>query len=269
LFKVFADGFGAEDKGHKVMLPARITEQFMDDVIRNAGGQRLDNSGIKAGLRNADYLFGRYIFELKDLQEEAMRKGPHQLQLARLFQPHSSKRSTVAVDPSVLSKLEFREYLNILGRPIQGHVRAASKQIKDTRKLLGREDLLGGLIVLNTGFGTYPHDQFAEQVERYAQKDSSEFKAVISVSAWCHTNGFDTYSFYKMSPEDSSEPEVLAIQHAFNGRYTQMMTDLVRGTLRAATADAPPVTSIAFAVDGIDFAWSAPRLPLPWEREGD
>jgi hypothetical protein len=153
-----------------------------------------------------------------------------------------------------------------LGRPIQKHVVSAAQQIKSTKILLKRSDLLGGIIVLNTGFGTFPHESFHEQVERYAKKDTSEISAAISISAWTTTNGFDTNVFYHMSPRQTQEPELAAIQKAFDTRYMQMMTQMVQGRLPENAESAPAIGTIAFSNGGINFAWEAPRLPLPWER---
>jgi hypothetical protein len=172
VFKIFPDGLHGEGKSRQMMVPARITEQFIDKVVAQAGGKRIDTSSLAFGERSADYLLGRYAFELKDLQEEAMEKGPHQRRLAELFRPYARGETQVSIDPSILSKGDFQKYLDILGRPIQGHVRSAAGQIKATRERMGRRDMLGGLILLNTGFGTYPHDQFAAQVERFARRVS-------------------------------------------------------------------------------------------------
>jgi hypothetical protein len=268
-FKVFPDAFGAGERGRVVMLPARISESFMDEVIIAAGGERLDTSGIGEGVRNADYLLGRYIFELKDLQDEGMSKGAHQEKLANLFRPYARRESFVTIDPSKLSKPDYLEYLNILGRPIKKHVLSAAHQIKATKALLQRNDLLGGIIVLNTGFGTFPHDSFAGQVERYAKKDTRELSAIVAISAWSCTNGFDTNVFYRMSPEKPLVPEIAAIHKAFAERYMQMMTLLVQGRLPTDTESAPPIRTIAFSNGGIDFAWEAPHVPFPWQRGAD
>ncbi len=264
-FKVFSDSFGSGEKDRKMMLPARISESFMDEVIIAAGGERVETSGIAEGVRSADYLLGKYIFELKDLQEEGMSKGPHQKRLVNLFRRYSDGENFVSIDPSKLSKADFLEYLNILGRPIQKHVVSASQQIKATRALLKRDELLGGIIVLNTGFGTFPHERFAEQVERYAKKDTSEFSAVVSISAWSATNGFDTNVFYRISPYEPQEPEVVAIRRSFEERYMRMMTQMVQGCLPTDAENAPIVGAVAFSNDDIDFAWEAPRMLLPWE----
>jgi hypothetical protein len=126
--------------------------------------------------------------------------------------------------------------------------------------------LLGGIILLNTGFGTFPHDEFARQVERYARKDSKQFFAVVSISVWSHTNGFDSYVFYKFSPEDTQCSEVVALRDAFDKRFDQMMTDMVRGNIPETSERATPVKPIAFNSKGIDLAWIPPKMPLPWEK---
>lgn len=133
--------------------------------------------------------------------------------------------------------------------------------------MLGHADLLGGLILLNTGFGTYPHNEFSAQVERYTRKDTREFSAVISISAWSQTNGFDTFSSYKISPEAPQEEEIIAFQKAFDDCYTTMMTQMIQGTRPDGSTDAPVCRSIAFTAGAIDFTWETPRIPLPWKRD--
>ena len=266
VFKIFPDGFHGEGKSRRMMVPARVTEQFIDKVVAQAGGQRIDTSGLAPGERTVDYLLGSYAFELKDLQEEAMEKGPHQERLAELFRPYARGETQVSIDPSILSKGDFHKYLDILGRPIQGHVRSAAGQIRATRERMGRRDMLGGLILLNTGFGTYPHDQFAAQVERFARKDSSEFSDVISISIWNNTNGFDTHVQYKISPEQTDTPEILAFQVAFGQCFMEMMTAMMTSEIPEDQDAAPMSRTVGFARSGIDFSWEAPKLPLPWEK---
>lgn len=265
VFKIFPGGLHGEGKSRQMMVPARITEQFIDKVVAQAGGKRIDTSSLASGERSADYLLGRYAFELKDLQEEAMEKGPHQRRLAELFRPYARGKTQVSIDPSILSKGDFQKYLDILGRPIQGHVRSAAGQIKATKERMGRPDMLGGLILLNTGFGTYPHDQFAAQVERFARKDSSEFSDVISIIIWNHTNGFDTNVHYKISPEQTDTPEILAFQNAFDKCFMEMMTAMVRGEIPEDKNAAPMSRTVGFSNSGIDFSWEVPKLPLPWK----
>lgn len=266
VFKVLPEHFPAGDKNAKYLLPARITETFIDQVVSDAGGRRLTEDEKKEGVKNADYLIGSFVFELKDLQEEGLEKGEHQKRIAELFSVYYPGSSQITVDPTVLNKPDYLKYIDIIGTPIKTHIRSASRQIKDTKALLNRSDLLGGIILLNTGFGTFPHDAFAEQVERYARKDSKQFFAIVSISVWSVTNGFDSYVFYKFSPEVTDRKEVVALRDAFAKRFEQMMTDVVRGTIPAETERASPVKPVAFSHLGIDLAWIPPKIPLPWEK---
>lgn len=267
VFKVFPEHFQAGDKNAKYLLPAKITEQFIDQVVSDAGGRRLTEDEKKPGVKNADYLIGDFVFELKDLQEEGLKKGEQQKKIAELFSAYFPDSTEIAIDPSVLSKVGYLKYLDIIGTPIKTHIRSASKQIKDTRVLLNRPDLLGGIILLNTGFGTFPHDAFAEQVERYARKDSKQFFAVVSISVWSHTNGFDSYVFYKFSPVQTERKEVSALRDAFANRFEQMMTDVVRGNIPEEAERASPTKPVTFSHQGIDLAWIPPKVPLPWEND--
>jgi hypothetical protein len=265
-FKVFPDHFGARDKAFKPMMPARIGEIFMDRVIEDAGGRRLCAEENEPGARSADYLLGRFIFELKDLQEEGLEKGGHQSRLAALFRRYYPRRQEVPIDRSVLTKPDYHEYLDIMSRPVKTHLRSASKQVKATRNHLCRPDLLGGLIMLNTGFGTFPHKVFAEQVERYATKDSRQFVAVISASVWACTNGFDSWVYYEISPRKTQHKEVAAIQEAFGKRFELVMTRAITDEMPDSEGKVVPAKPIAFERGGIDFAWMPPTIPVPWAR---
>lgn len=267
LFKVFPDCFLSGDKNDKPVLPARITEKFMDYVVVDAGGRRFSEEEKRTGIKNADYLIGGFVFELKDLQEEGLKKGEHQKKIVEIFSHYFPNKSEISIDPSILSKSDYLKYLDIIGAPIKTHIRSASKQIKDTKLLLGRPDLLGGIILLNTGFGSFPHEIFAEQVERYARKDSKQLYAVVSISVWTHTNGFDSYVFYKFSPPESEQKEVIALQEAFSKRFLQMMTDVIQGKIEKTMEMASPASPVVFEHNGIDFAWIPPRIPLPWEQK--
>jgi len=264
---VIPEQFAAGKDQPTLIRPARIDESFMSSVIETAGGRRVvEDDSTQANL-NADYLLGNLVVELKDLQEEALEKGPHQQKLAKLFAPYALGRNDVSLDSALLSKADLRTYLDILGGPLQRHVKKASKQVKATKATLGRPDLKGGLILLNTGFGSYPHDLFAQQVERYARKDSGQFDVVISISIWMETNGFDSHVLCKFSPLESDVPEIGALRKAFDERFNTMMTDLMRGQLPPDMERASPRRAIGFTVEGLDFHWMPPRIPLPWDNE--
>lgn len=266
-FMVFSNHFRTGRKRERLLIPARVTEQFIDKVVSEAGGRRLNPAEIGIAQRNADYLLGEYIFELKELQEEGLEKETHQKKLSELFSPYFLGQPEAVIEPSILSPEDLLIYLNIVGTPIHNHVRSASKQIKSTRLLLKKESLKGGIIFVNSGFSSYPHDLFGEQVERYARKDSKQLDVVIAVTTWVETNGFDYEIFCQIWPDNSVVPEVIQFKKAFDKHFESMMTDLVRGLLPDEIQRADPRKPVAFSHKGIDFRWEPPRIPLPWEEK--
>jgi hypothetical protein len=103
------------------------------------------------------------------------------------------------MDPNVLNEAERRALEELLGSPIQKQVKSASKQIRATKEKLGERGLRGGLIYLNTGYSSLQLESLGPMVERYVQKDTTHIDAVLCVSFWVATNGFDTYVMYRPS----------------------------------------------------------------------
>jgi hypothetical protein len=103
-------------------------------------------------------------------------------------------------------------------------------------------------------------------VERYVRKDTTQIEAILAVSTWAVTNGFDTNVFFRAFPEGSAGIEVVdRLKEAFGKRFEEAMTKLVTGRLAPDTDSADPLTPVAFRVDGLDFAWMPPTVPLPWK----
>jgi hypothetical protein len=153
-----------------------------------------------------------------------------------------------------------------LSGPIQTQVKSASKQIRSTKQTLGDVGLRGGIIYLNTGYGTLPPDEFGPLVERYARKDTTQIEAFLCISTWVISNGFDSELFFNAYPSKSQFPVIARLQKAFGTRFEEAMTKLIRGQLPVSTVTASPLTPVVFSVDGLDYVWQPPSLPLPWAR---
>jgi len=182
-WRVFPDTFGPGEKRSGQYFSPAVGEEFMDRVIANAGGRRLTQEGRSVQNRNADYLLERWVFELKDLQEEGLEKIERQEKLAKFYAPRQWG-DDVAILPDDLGEDELRRYLDIIGGPIQTQVKSASKQIRQTKAQFGGEHLQGGLIFLNTGYGSLPPALFEMLVERYAKKDSTQIASCVCISVW-------------------------------------------------------------------------------------
>lgn len=262
--RVFPNNFSAGKSGIPAILPMRITESFMDQVVADVGGERIPTDDEN---RIVDYLIEDWLFELKDLQEEGLQQPERQRKLAKLFARFASPGLPVQIDPAVLDETERREFFNILSSLIQPQVIKASKQIRSTRGVLNREDLKGGIIYLNTGYGGFSPDEFGPLVERYVRKDTTQIEAIFCVALWNETNGFESYVFYRTFPEKPSIAVVEKLQKAFALRFEEAMTQLVRGTLPSSVVFAEPLTPVTFTVDGVDYAWQPGLVPLSLPTE--
>lgn len=257
--RVVPNNFAPGKSGIPAILPMRITETFVDQVIADIGGERIPTDDEN---RIVDYLIGEWLFELKDLQEEGLRQLERQKKLAKLFSGFAVPSLPVQIDPSVLDENGRREFFNILSGPIQSQVKKASKQIRSTRGLLNRDDLRGGIIYLNTGYGSFAPEEFGPLVERYVRKDTTQIEAIFCVALWNQTNGFDSYVFNRSYPENPSIPIVSQLQRAFGKRFEEAMTQLVLGTLPSPAVFSDPLIPITFSVEGIDYVWQPGLVPL-------
>lgn len=262
--RVFPQHFGAGPQGKPPIRAPRVTEAFIDLVVTDIGGFRLPESGDN---RVADYRIEEWLFELKDLQEEGLEKSERQAKLAELFGKYAPAGGSLAIDPAILTEEEQRQYFDILSGPIQGQAKSASKQIRATKDALADDRLRGGLIFLNTGYGSFPPEAFGPLVDRFVAKDTTQIEAVLCVSTWSVTNGFDTEVFYRLHPDRPQHPIIDRLKEAFAARFMEVMTSLARGELGPSVETSDPLKPVAFEMNGLDFAWQPPRIPLPWQDD--
>jgi len=262
--RAFSDTFAPGQKRNGAILSPAIGEEFIDRIVARAGGRRLTLEEIGEGQRNADYLLNDWVFELKDLQEEGLLKSERQQKLAALYTP-DRWGSEVELSAENLTEPEYREYLDIVGGPIKTQVKSASKQIRQTKILLGRNNIRGGLIFLNTGYGTLPPALFEKLVVRYASKDSTQIESCVCISIWVLTNGFDWNIQFKFNPQGSQEAGIKSLEAAFYEIVDDFMTEWVRRGPQPSGRSLRPLHPVAFDIAGRKFTWEPPQVPPSWE----
>jgi hypothetical protein len=263
-FGVFPDHFGAGRNGIPTIRPPRISEKFIDAVVSDVGGQRLDEDGTN---KTADYLIEDWLFELKDLQEEGLEHKNRQTKIVNLFEPYFPSGSRISIFPEILTHKDQLKYFDIIGSPIKPQVKKASAQIKNTKTTLKLDHAKGGLIYLNTGYGSLPHKLFEHCVERYARKDSNQFKAIVCISTWALSNGFESMMYYAFYPPNPKIEVVEKLRVAFAKRFEVAMTSLITGNLPPSQEMANPLKPIVFNAEGFDLYWEPPVLPKSWIKE--
>jgi len=239
------------------MKAPRIGEMFLDKVLNRAGGRRLtvDEADAQNG-RNADYVVGDAVVELKDLQKEGLLVPGRQDRLAQLFGSLERGSEYASLSPDDLSESEWREYIDIVGRPIQNQVKSAAKQIKASQSHLGKP--MAGVIFLNTGYSSIPHSLFDSLVRRYCMKDTQQVDFTICISSWLITNGLESEVFFSFSPQEGEYDLVMAIRDAFWAEINLLMDRWARQGFSQEGDLLQPMTPIAFRSGTMNLSFNPP-----------
>lgn len=268
---VFPENFGAGKRKDFCMLGPKITEPDIDLLIESAGGQRFIPPGQSNNLpKNADYVLSNHVVELKEVQENALEKPDRQRRLAALFHNVLPDSLTVPLNPDLLVESDRIEFYRILAEPIARQLKSASKQIKSTKTLLGRDDLIGGVILINSGTDCLYHELFCD----LAVIEVSRYKGVIEelcvISTWFLTNGMDNELFFAFHPNQPENDFQRRLATAFDKLVDDKMNGWAQGGFVPDGASIHPQKPIGFEFDGRIFAWEPARLSESWrERSSD
>jgi len=257
--RIFHDNFMPGKKNSRHFCPPLGGEKFIDDVIFDAGGRRLipEEKKYEEEL-NADYIIDNYVFELKDLMEEGLDKVERRRKISDLYKNYYRREESILIDPEILSESDKLKYTSIITTPIEKKIKKAFKQTSETRNRIS-SDFKIGLIYVNSGYLSLPHDIFTAEVKRYVKKNDLIFDEVITLSVSARTNGFDMYVVFPIDPVDSNNIVTNKIADSWINNAEKIMRSLLLGEIKDYSS---PQRAISFNHSGIDFYW----LPYAIER---
>jgi hypothetical protein len=245
----------------------RLSESFLDEVVRRAGGQRFTEVWTPApGMENPDYVFPGMLAEAKILEEEGLRKVSRQLKLAKLLESSAIDFGRNDFYDQAPPDLR-RQIENLLLEPIQRAAKKAGKQLAAARAL---EPFMGSgttLIAVNSGYSSLPADLFESLVLRSCKKDTSQIDCIAFLSLHYHQGRFDSYIFLR---KDIVNVRGNAIWHgsdafmtAADNCFEEAMTIMMRDQMNPALGDThlPPVQDILFESHGVTYVREAPIVP--------
>lgn len=247
----------------------KLNESFVDQLIISSGGHRVTRE--EAGNfkeKNADYILGSFVLELKQFEQEGLEVSTRQEKIAKIINRYTLNAPAQQIDPLQLNENDFREYWEVVGIPVQKRIKAASKQVKSTINRLDGNHT-GGVILLNTGYLSIPHDFLISMAERYASKDTSSISEVVVISSWTVTNGFDTVVNYAFHPHEPSNLDLIKLRDTFWETVNRMMTQMVTGELDISTGMQEPMSPTHFKVDDKAFTFGVPEIESSLCRKKD
>lgn len=239
----------------------RLSEDDFTSMIIDAGGKRYSENDSVEDIKNADYLLGSSIIELKLVEEEGFKKKKRQKKICDLFSQYWEERSVVVIDPEILNDSDKNTYERILEGPLKRHVKKASKQLKSTQAVIG-EPKSKILIIVNNGYTALDGSEFRKIARKCAQNDTNNIDYVISCGIYYFSDGFDSFTICPFDVDvvqgDSQIPEELGVLASKWSEFLNShMTNYIINPDRKNNAKLP-VLDIEFDSGSITLIKSAP-----------
>jgi hypothetical protein len=160
-----------------------LTESACNEIMEAAGGRRAHPDHSRRGARNADYILGEAVIELKILEDEGLSKAERQRKLATLFTALDPDRPVYVLDRNQLDLNGQRAYDRAMESPIKGAVRSAKGQLIQSRSEFP-ETKRSILLLINNANTALDHDEIREMVGRRARNDTDDIDGVVVAGAY-------------------------------------------------------------------------------------
>lgn len=241
-----------------------LSEDDLQGIVQEAGGSRAYQYADQQISKNADFLLGDAIIELKQLNDEGFSKPERQRKLAELFLAIDNERPVVVLDPAALDDEGRKKYRGIVEGPIKGAIAKARKQLLQSR--LKFPSAQGSILwVVNNGYMSLDDETLKEIVTNRARQDTSQIDGIIVSGCYFHSDGFEgpvlfpiTYIPLNTGFGFSAFKNLHSSWNAFAGRF---MTAVVRG--EQAPGLKQPINDIYFDLDGVRYIRPSPSLGQP------
>jgi hypothetical protein len=246
----------------------KLEESDFDGIITRAGGRRFSRDHSRETDKNADFVIGDAILELKLINEEGLEKEERQRKIAEIFRSSQPNRPVIILRPHLLNAGAQRSYYNAMMGPIKTHIEKANKQLKRSAEDFGG-DPSRVLLLVNNGYAALSHEDFKEITVRRACNATHNIDAVVVAGLYYYSDTFDSYFF----PEIDLFP--IRIDRPFKSYdslsrewRTFAMNFLTRCCILGEERRAEerlPVQELSFELDGVRFIKPAPPMGKPSE----
>jgi hypothetical protein len=254
VFKSFRD---RSNNGLDGYFVPRFSEQDFETIITELGGSKIAESVRKT----PDFLLSKIAIELKDIQIESLFNPDRQNSIAKIFR--DQRGYTVNLDPTLELGAATTAFRKLIRNTIKTHFRKASDQIKSFKET--QQDLVSaGIIFLNTGMFSLPHEVFKDIVEDLIIRETRTIKFGLVFSQVMQSNGWDKYAIFCPDFVGDVPTEAKAIKTKLGALIDQKMTDMMR--TNPTTLSVGSQHPISFCKANKIFYWNPGRMALPWHE---
>lgn len=248
-FLVFTDNWYGFKNSPPLLFP-KITEDLIDKVFEQAGGNRLVYDGPNKK-RNADYILDNYIFELKLIEEERLLKESVQNKLANFYSSDNS--NFIEITTENFDKLEYSIFTNIFRSPIQDAIKSASEQIKSTKNnILNSQKYKGGILLINNGTSSFTPQIFNDCIRKSLNNNTNNIDSSVIINIWSRTDGFETSFEFSIEPQNPNEVEK-KIQQSCLKVINEFLSKWGHNSFAKPTEVTAPLKLLHFEKDKVTF----------------
>lgn len=264
--------FTAKDKGYAFLCfidysnqnmnfykVPRFCENDFSLIINYLGGAKIPETDIKT----PDFLLDNIVLELKDIQNESLYNIERQNTIAEIFNDFTGY--AIDLNPSLNLGGVTVQYHRLIANTIKTHFKKASKQIKtykESNKISG-----AGIIILNTGMYSLPHELFKTMVQDVLQHDTKTIEFALVFSQQMQTNGWDMYVNFFNEWVGNVPDRIKRIQESVGDLVNKKMTEMMRLNNSQQTIESQ--RPISFELNNKVFYWNPGQLRFPWEKENN
>lgn len=235
---------------YKPPIP-RFSEADFQKIFESIGGHKIAESKTET----PDFRFGDTIMELKDHQKESLKGIDRQNNISQLFK--NSKERCIDLNPLEDYGDATVGYRRLIKNSIHNHLKNASSQIKAYK--LTEKVKSAGMIFLNTGMFSLPHELFKTMVSDLLEQRTKTIKFAFIFSQVTQGNGFDNYAIFTKEFIGQVPEEILPLNQAVSDLIEQKMTDMMTGGDTGLTlSEQEP---ISFFRDNKIFFWNPGPVP--------
>jgi hypothetical protein len=253
-FISFRDKSNAGLNGYHV---PRFSEKDFENIIVQLGGEKIPESTVKT----PDFLLYDVALELKDLQTDSLFNKDRQNTIAEAFE--NQPGYTVNLDPTIDYGTPTDKYRRLITNTIKNHIKNASEQIKSYKEQ--REIASAGIIFLNTGMFSLPHDTFMAIVDDVINRETRTIEFGLVFSQVMQSNGWDLKAVFMPDFVGNVPEQIKVLRSKLGDLIDQKMTDMMLTNPAILTTNS--MHPISFCKNNKIFYWNPGRMALPWENK--
>ncbi len=234
----------------------RFSESDFENLICKLGGTKI----LEATTQTPDFLLNGVVYELKDIQSDSLFNKERQNKIGEIFQSQNSR--TINLNPQMNYGVETIQYHQLIKNSVHKHFKKASDQIKSYK--LQNQVTSAGIIVLNTGMFSMPHDLlkvFVQQLLTNTQTiDFAFIFTQIMQGTWS-----DAYAVYGREFLGNIPMDAELLKKNVDDLVNFKMSQMMQGIKFESIIDS--MKPISFQENNKIFYWNPGRIQSSFLKE--